>query len=189
MSTPAIFLDRDDTLIACTTLPPPPPPGAPGDLINPALVQLLPGVHDSCHTLIAAGFTLVVVSNQGSVARGIATPHTVERVNHALRTALHLPLLPCYYCPFHPKGHVPYFTREHHWRKPAPGMLTQAAADLDLDLSRSWLIGDAQRDLEAGLAAGLHPSRCLRVWEPPLPAGTPLSFAAACAQILYATGA
>jgi histidinol phosphatase-like enzyme len=68
-------------------------------------------------------------------------------------------------------------------------MLTQAAADLHLDLSRSWLIGDAQRDLDAGIAAGLNPSRCLRVWHPPTPATPTLTFAAACAQILYPSGA
>lgn len=188
MTRRAVFLDRDDTLIVCNSLPPPPPPGAAGDLIDPSMVHLLPGVFDACHDLIAAGFVLVVVSNQGSVARGIATPHIVERVNAALRTALKLPRLPCYYCPFHPRGLVPFFTREHAWRKPAPGMITQAAADLELDLSRSWLIGDAPRDVEAGIAAGLAPARCLRVWHniPPKPT---LTFAAACAQILYSSRA
>lgn len=179
MPSPAVFLDRDDTLIACNDLPPPPPPGATGDLVDPSLVRLLPGVREGCHTLLAAGFSLVVVSNQGSVARGIATPLAVERVNDAVRHALGLPHLPFYYCPFHPKGLVPFFTREHAWRKPSGGMIRAAAAELTLDLGRSWLIGDAMRDVEAGIAAGLASSRCLRI--------TPgeLDFASACARILY----
>lgn len=186
MKRAAVFLDRDDTLIACNTLPPPPFPGAPGDLIDPALVSLLPGVRNGCHGLIEAGFTLVVVSNQGSIARGIAAPHTVEQINQAVRIALDLPLLPFYYSPFHPKGRVPFFTHEHEWRKPGPGMLAAAAADLDLDLSASWLIGDAPRDLEAGIAAGLAPSRCLRVWHTDA-RGTRMTFATACAVVHYAS--
>jgi D-glycero-D-manno-heptose 1,7-bisphosphate phosphatase len=68
-----------------------------------------------------------------------------------------------YACPWHPKGNVPEFTREHHWRKPQPGMILAAAGDLGLDLSRSWLIGDADRDIQAGIAAGLSPDRCLMI--------------------------
>lgn len=177
--TPAVFLDRDDTLIACNDLPPPPPPGARGDLVDPALVRLLPGVREGCHRLRAAGFTLVVVSNQGSVARGIATPRMVERVNDAVRLALGMADLPFYYCPFHPKGLVPCFTGEHAWRKPAGGMIHAAASELGLELGRSWLIGDAPRDIEAGVAAGLAPSRCLRTGP------GELDFASACERILY----
>lgn len=179
MPSPAVFLDRDDTLIVCNDLPPPPAPGAKGDLIDPSLVQLLPGVREGCHRLRAAGFTLVVVSNQGSVARGIATPLAVERVNDAVRSALGMQHLPFYYCPFHPKGLVPFFTREHPWRKPAGGMILASAAELSLDLDRSWLIGDAARDIEAGVAARLAPSRCLRL------APGELDFASACDRILY----
>jgi D-glycero-D-manno-heptose 1,7-bisphosphate phosphatase len=177
--TPAVFLDRDDTLIACNDLPPPPPPGARGDLVDPSLVRLLPGVREGCHRLRAAGFTLVVVSNQGSVARGIATPRMVERVNDAVRGALGMSDLPFYYCPFHPKGLVPLFTGEHPWRKPHAGMIHAAASELALDLARSWLIGDASRDVEAGVEAGLAAARCLRTGQ------DHLSFDAACERILY----
>lgn len=161
---PAVFFDRDDTLMEANSLPAPPPPAAPGDVIDPALVRLLPGAREACAALKHAGFALVVVSNQGSVARGGATTAMVDAVNARLAELLGGGVIDAfYYCPFHPRGSVPAFTIEHPWRKPAPGMILAAAEDLALDLSRSWLIGDAERDIEAGVAAGLDPSRCLRV--------------------------
>jgi D-glycero-D-manno-heptose 1,7-bisphosphate phosphatase len=165
---PAVFLDRDDTLIACNELPAPPPPAARGDLIDPALVRLLPGVREALISLKLAGFTLVVVSNQGVVARGGATCATVDQVNARVNDLLHdhrgEPLITrFYFCPYHPRGSVPEFTREHDWRKPAPGMILAAAPDLGLDVARSWLIGDAERDVQAGINAGLIPRCCLRI--------------------------
>lgn len=172
---PAVFLDRDDTLIACNELPPPPPPGARGDLVDPALVRLLPGVAEGLSLLKEAGFALVVVSNQGSVARGAATIPIVEAVNERLQRLLMesapaptpTPIPPTidafYFCPFHPKGHVPEFTRDHPWRKPNPGMILAAAKDLSLDLSRSWLIGDAPRDVEAAINAGISKERAILI--------------------------
>jgi D-glycero-D-manno-heptose 1,7-bisphosphate phosphatase len=82
-----------------------------------------------------------------------------------------------YFCPFHPKGNVPEFTREHPWRKPGGGMLHAAATDLGLTLADAWIIGDAPRDIEAGLAAGLDPAKCLLV-------GAALSFTQAAERIL-----
>lgn len=167
---PAVFLDRDDTLIRNRDLPPPsdPPPGwAPGDLYDPARVALMPGALEACRLLRGAGFALVIVTNQGCVARGSATVAQVEAVNERVRTLLvddaGADLIERVYAvPFHPRGTVPAFTREHPWRKPAPGMLLAARDDLGLDLSASWLIGDAERDVQAGVNAGLDPGRCLR---------------------------
>ncbi len=164
MLRPAVFLDRDDTLVECRALPAPAPPGAPGDLIDPALVRLLPGVREGLARLHGAGFVLVVVSNQGCVARGAATVARVEEVNARVAALLApVPIGAFYFCPFHPKGTVPAYAGEHPWRKPAPGMILAAARDLSLDLSRSWLVGDAPRDIEAGLRAGLVAARCLLV--------------------------
>lgn len=169
----AVFLDRDDTLMEANSLPAPPPPAKAGDVVDPALVRPLPGAAAACRALREAGFALVIVSNQGVVARGGATCETVESVNARLRELLEReahwdraagPLIEAvYYCPHHPRGAVPEFTREHPWRKPAPGMILAAAADLGLDLSRSWFIGDAPRDIEAGRAAGIPADRCLLV--------------------------
>ncbi len=160
---PAIFLDRDDTLMEANSLPAPPPPAAPGDVIDPALVRLLPGAREACARLKSAGFQLIVISNQGVVARGGATLDQVHTVNRRLNDLLEHAIDAFYFCPFHPKGTNPQFTREHPWRKPAPGMILSAAAELDLDLKTSWLIGDAPRDIQAGIAAGLPASRCLQL--------------------------
>jgi D-glycero-D-manno-heptose 1,7-bisphosphate phosphatase len=158
---PAVFLDRDDTLIECRGLPAPPPPAAPGDIVDASLVRLLPGALEACELLAGAGLALVIVSNQGVVARGGATVAEVERINERVRSLLTVggrPLIrAAYFCPFHPKGRVPEFSREHPWRKPAPGMIHAAAEELGLDLSRSWLVGDAPRDVEAGVNAGQVP--------------------------------
>ena len=164
----AVFLDRDDTLMAANSLPPPPPPAAPGDVVDPTLVRLLPGVREGCERLKNAGLVLVVVINQGVVARGGATLEQVEKVNDRLRELLvgadGAGLLDAVYvCPYHPRGNVPEFTREHPWRKPGPGMVLTAAQDLGLDLGKSWLIGDAERDIVSGAAAGIARERCLRV--------------------------
>ncbi len=145
---PAIFLDRDDTLIACTGVAP------GGDLGDPALVALLPGVVQGMRQLRSAGFRLVVVSNQGGVARGRFGVADVERVNARVNELLEGMIDAFRYCPYHPKGVVPEFTREHPWRKPTPGMILDAAAALSIDLPASWTVGDAPRDIEAGLAAG-----------------------------------
>jgi D-glycero-D-manno-heptose 1,7-bisphosphate phosphatase len=162
VSRPAVFLDRDDTLIEANTLRPGPPPAAPGDVTDPAMVRLLPGAREACVLLDNLGLALVIFSNQGCVARGAATCPRVEEVNGRLLALLAPACAACYYCPFHPRGAVPAFTREHPWRKPAPGMILAAAEELDLDLAASWVIGDATRDMQAGLAAGIAPERRLR---------------------------
>lgn len=160
---PAVFLDRDDTLIANAELPLP----NPGDLLDPAFVRLLPGAAHACRELSDAGFLLIVITNQGGVARGHGTLADVEACNARMRELLRaeagVDVHAVYSCPFHPKGVVPEFTREHPCRKPAPGMILQAASDHSIDLARSWLIGDAPRDIEAALAAGIHPSRALLI--------------------------
>lgn len=179
---PAVFLDRDDTLMAANSLPAPPPPAAPGDVIDPSLVRLLPGVLEGCRRLRSAGFVLIVVSNQGVVARGGGTLEAVEAVNARLRDLLRDTsgrslIEATYFCPFHPKGRVPRWTAEHPWRKPGGGMILAAAEELGLDLASSWLIGDADRDVAAGIAAGLRPERCLRI-------GGLLTFDAAVGRVL-----
>ncbi len=144
----AVFLDRDDTLIHCDDVTP------DGDLGDPALVQLLPGVLEGCRRLKQAGMLLVVVSNQGGVARGRFKIEDVEAVNRRVDEALGGAIDAFRYCPYHPKGIVPEYAREHPWRKPQPGMYLDAAAALGIDVRASWCIGDRVRDCQAGRAAG-----------------------------------
>lgn len=144
----AVFLDRDDTLIRRRG-------GAPtGDLGNPADAELMPGAAEACAALRAAGFTLVVFTNQGGVARGSHTMADVERVHEWLNGALGGVIGAFRACPFHPLGTVPGYRREHTWRKPSPGMILDAAEELGIDLASSWVVGDSERDCEAGRAAG-----------------------------------
>jgi len=170
---PCIFLDRDETLIANATLPPPEhphPAWKPGDLSDPSRVRLLDGALEACRLMRGAGYALVVVSNQGCVARGSATIADVEAVNARVGELLldnaGSPLIERFeYCPFHPEGSVPEYAHESELRKPRPGMILKAAEELDLDLPASWLIGDMPRDCEAGANAGLSPERCLLIGE------------------------
>jgi len=155
---PAVFLDRDDTLIDNA-----------GDLADPSLVRLLPGAVEACERLDGAGYALVVVSNQGVVARGGGTLRDAEATNDRVRALLtpqyaRRPLVEAFYfCPFHPRGTVARFSSEHPWRKPAPGMILAAADELGLDLPRSWLVGDAERDIRAATAAGIPPPHALLI--------------------------
>lgn len=148
---PAIFLDRDGTLV---------PDDANAGV--PARTTLVEGIAPSLRRLRDAGFRLVVATNQGGVARGRFTEHDVDAVHERLsdlldqQTGLKRTIERFYYCPFHPKGTVPEYTREHPWRKPKPGMLLQAAQDMELEVERSWLIGDSPRDVAAGRTAGLR---------------------------------
>ena len=145
----AIFLDRDNTLIRCD-----------GDLGDPASVELLEGVPDGLRQLREAGYHLIVVTNQGGVARGRYEETDVDATHQRIATlvdeAAGQPRLidRFYYCPYHPQATIDAYRRDHPWRKPQPGMLMQAADDLDIDLKKSWMIGDQARDIDAGHAAG-----------------------------------
>jgi D-glycero-D-manno-heptose 1,7-bisphosphate phosphatase len=142
----AVFLDRDKTLIE-----------DPGYLDRPEGVRLLPGVVEALRRLKAVGYRLIVVTNQAAVARGRLTIEGLERIHAELRRQIlvaGIELDAIYYCPYHPEGTVPPYDREHEERKPAPGMLLRAAREMGLDLSRSWMVGDRLRDVQAGRRAG-----------------------------------
>lgn len=142
----AVFLDRDHTVI-----------NDPGYLADPAGVRLMPGAIMALRGLMGAGYKLVVVTNQSGVARGLLTEETLEKIHQEMRRQLEqggVKLDGVYYCPFHPEGLVEKYRRESELRKPQPGMLLQAAKELDLDLAASWMIGDSPRDIEAGRRAG-----------------------------------
>lgn len=141
---PVVFLDRDGTLNRDTRY-----------LHSWDDWEWLPGVCDGLGKLQQAGFRLIVVSNQAGVARGFygeADIHRLhERVNAEL-SRLGVCIDAFYYCPHHPDFTGPCFCR-----KPAPGMLLRAAAEMHIDLQRSWLIGDAYTDMKAALSVGCRP--------------------------------
>lgn len=151
MPSKAVFLDRDHTLME-----------EPGLSSDPSAVKLLPGVELALKSLAQAGFKLVVVTNQPGIARGLLTEEALSSVHAELRRQLkeksaHLDAI--YYCPYHPEGTVDRYARESDDRKPKPGMLLRAGADLDIDLHASWMVGDGPSDVEAGQRAGCRTVR------------------------------
>jgi D-glycero-D-manno-heptose 1,7-bisphosphate phosphatase len=148
MKRTAVFFDRDNTLIA-----------SDGYLGDPAKVQLIPGAADAVARARRLGHAVVVFSNQSGVARGMFSEEDVQAVNARMEQMLAAENAQAVidrheYCPFHPEGTVDVYARESDRRKPRPGMIHSAAKALELDLERSWVIGDAGRDVEAGRAAG-----------------------------------
>lgn len=139
MSRRALFLDRDGTLIVDT--------GYPRD---PALVEVLPGAIDALRVL-QASWTLVIISNQSGIGRGLIARAQADAV-HARVVELFaqggVTFAGAYYCPHAPDDRC-------RCRKPAPGLILDAARELGLDVAASVMIGDKPSDLEAGRAAGV----------------------------------
>jgi D-glycero-D-manno-heptose 1,7-bisphosphate phosphatase len=136
----AVFLDRDGVLNAAIARDGRPyaPSGVDG-------VRILAGVSEACERLRREAFVLVVVTNQPEVARGRLARRAVEEINEFLRSRIPLDdIRVCYHDDLDGCD----------CRKPKPGMLLAAARDLNIDLHRSFLIGDRWRDIEAGCRAG-----------------------------------
>ena len=124
----------------------------PGYPSKPEQVQLLAGVKEGLFSLRSAGFKLVIVTNQSGIGRGFFTQTDFLAVQARLETLLGEGLIAAsYFCPDHPE-------RASDRRKPAPGMLFEAAQDLDLSLADSFMIGDKESDIDAGLNAGVKAS-------------------------------
>ncbi len=104
-----------------------------------------------------SGFNVIVVSNQAGVARGYYQEKDIQIYNNEMKRQLKekgARIDAIYYCPHHPGATIEKYKMDCECRKPKPGMLKQAERDLDLDLKRSFLIGDKMSDIEAGYRAG-----------------------------------
>lgn len=142
----AVFLDRDGVLIRDVGL-----------LVRPDQVEILPGVPAALLRLHAAGFRLLVVSNQPVVARGLIQERDVEEIHRVLVSRLveegGARLDGFYFCPHHPNASLPDYREACDCRKPRPGLLIRAAREHDLDLARCFLVGDRTSDVAAGARA------------------------------------
>jgi histidinol-phosphate phosphatase family protein len=141
----AVFLDRDGTVIEHVPY-----------LADPTLVRLLPGAAGALKQLREAGFALVLVTNQSAIGRGMLTEERLDQIHVELSrqlAAFGATIERIYYCPDAPVGEDRTIV-ENVDRKPGPGMLLRAGADLNLDLNASWMIGDLISDVLAGLNAG-----------------------------------
>jgi D-glycero-D-manno-heptose 1,7-bisphosphate phosphatase len=143
---PAVFLDRDGTLnVQVVRQGKPYPPDTEAEF------TLLPDAAESCRQLAAAGYVLVVATNQPDVGRGDQSLAVVEAMHAKLRRLIpEITQVEACYAPG--KGENPPDPR----RKPGPGMLLDAASNLGLDLTRSWMVGDRWRDVDCGANAGVR---------------------------------
>ncbi len=146
---PAVFLDRDGTLNRQVIRDGKPyPPATVADF------ALFPDVPDACARLAAAGYVLVVATNQPDVGRGTQSQAVVEAMHAELRRLIPaIAQIEVCYAPG--KAHAPHLPEDPR-RKPAPGMLLDAALALNLDLTCSWMVGDRWRDIDCGRRAGVR---------------------------------
>jgi D-glycero-D-manno-heptose 1,7-bisphosphate phosphatase len=146
VATPAVFIDRDGTLTEEV-----------GYVNHPSRLRLLPRTPEAIRRLNRAGIPAVMVTNQSGVARGYFSEDVLAAVNAALVAALKREgayLDGLYVCPHHPHEGLPPLRADCECRKPRPGLLLRAAADLDLELGRSWMVGDKPSDILVGRRVG-----------------------------------
>ncbi len=143
---PAVFLDRDGTINEDV-----------GHLDRLERLTLFPWAIDAVRLLNQAGFPVVVVTNQGGVSAGMVEERFVVELHDLLQRRFEVggaTIARIYYCPHDPQATVAAYRQTCDCRKPAAGMLRQAAADLDLDLARSYLVGDKWSDVAAADLVG-----------------------------------
>jgi D-glycero-D-manno-heptose 1,7-bisphosphate phosphatase len=146
MKQKALLLDRDGTLVHPRRYP-----------LQPEDLLLYDGICPELRDLQLAGFRLVVITNQAGIARGYFTEADLQHMHEHLECELALygvHLDGIYHCPHHPDGVIPGLAVRCGCRKPQPGMVLRAAAELHLDLHASWFVGDILDDIEAGNRAG-----------------------------------
>jgi len=143
----AVFLDRDGTINEEV-----------GYLDSLDKFKIIPCAYEAIRLINESGMKAVVISNQAGVARGLFTEDFVKITHEHLLAALrqkkaHIDNF--YYCPHHPTEGIKIYRQNCNCRKPAPGMLLQAAQDLNIDLTKSYLVGDRFRDMEAAKKVGV----------------------------------
>ena len=145
----AVFLERDGMLIA-----------KPEDPRNPDHIRLLQGSANAVASLHGLGFKIVIATNQEDVAYGRVTEDELDVANRVIaeqvQSTAGAAIDRFYYCPYHPEGTINAYRRDHHWRKPQPGMYRKASEDLQLNLAGSWLIAHSSEDTQAGRAVGMR---------------------------------
>ncbi len=142
----AVFLDRDGTIIEDV-----------GYISECNQVRFFPKADEAIRLLNEHSFKVIVISNQAGVARGYFTEERVREVNKHIQESLvkqGAAVDRFYYCPHHVDGIVEEYKKECYCRKPNPGMIEAAVREFDIDLKKSFLIGDKPSDVEAGCRTG-----------------------------------
>jgi D,D-heptose 1,7-bisphosphate phosphatase len=136
----AVFLDRDGTVNVDV-----------GYLCHPDQITLLSRAIEGLQVLRDCGLALVIITNQAGVARGLIPPEQLPVIQRAFLRLMRshaIPIAGYYACPHHPEGILPAYRRVCDCRKPAPDLVLQAARELDLDVQRSYVIGDKPSDVQ-----------------------------------------
>ena len=148
----AIFLDRDGVINKYV-----------GFLRKEEDFELIPRVAEAIKAINNSGYLAIIVTNQPVIARGEVSFKELENIHNKMETLLGYEgayLDAIYYCPHHPhkgyEGERQELKFDCDCRKPKPGMLISAAKDFNIDLSRSWMLGDGENDIKAGIAAGCN---------------------------------
>jgi D-glycero-D-manno-heptose 1,7-bisphosphate phosphatase len=147
MKQPAVFVDRDGTMNEQM-----------GYVNHPSRFRILPRVPQAVRMLNRHGFLVFVVTNQSGVARGYYPLDLVHTLHQILITRIKEKkgnIDAIFFCPHHPAGSVPEFSRDCDCRKPKTGLIDQACRSFEIDLKRSFVIGDTSTDMELALRAGL----------------------------------
>jgi D-glycero-D-manno-heptose 1,7-bisphosphate phosphatase len=130
----------------------------PGYLHRVEECRFIDGIFDMTRSFGEAQFAIVIATNQSGIGRGLYSEDDFQHLMNWMKRefARHgVTLAGIYHCPFHPTEGIGPYRRDSDCRKPRPGMLLRAAADLELDLAASWCVGDKASDIEAGKAAGV----------------------------------
>ena len=152
--TKAVFLDRDGTINEIIYYP---DQGIIDSPFTAEQFKLLPGVGEAIKILNQSEFKVILVSNQPGIAKGHFSVDTFEEIREKMRTELakHGAFLDAeYYCLHHPEARIKEYRKNCECRKPKPGLLLKAAKDSNINLAKSWIVGDGLTDIEAGKRAG-----------------------------------
>lgn len=143
----AVFLDRDRTIIEDTD-------GYPGD---PKQIAIIDGAAEAIKKLNESGFKVIVITNQSGVGRGYfpeQTVHDIHKKMTGLLSKAGARIDDIFYCPHHPEAKIAEYRVKCTCRKPLPGLILEAITKYNIDPSKSYIIGDEERDVAAGKTAG-----------------------------------
>ena len=147
MTSGAVFLDRDGVINVDS--------GYVGDWDS---FVFLPGVIEAMRALCDAGYALVIVTNQSGIGRGFYTEEDFQVLTERMCNELSrhgVSIAGVYFCPHLPEAALPQYRKTCDCRKPKPGLIHRALEELDIDLTRSAMVGDKSSDMQAALAAGI----------------------------------